>query len=143
MESKDSLAIARAAGLPENHPKAGSGSFCWFYLQHRILKETGIKIEVETVYNGPGQLANMFAFGSNHLFFRLPKMELLGKAVVEILGMKRQDVGWFLDATWWRWKTADEIMSRYLPERYPEFDEEGADLSFPLTLSYKSKKVLS
>ena len=66
-------------------------------------------------------------------------MDLLGKAVVIILGMKRQDVGWFLDTKWWRWKTADEIMSRYLPERYPEFDEEGADLSFPLTLSYKSK----
>ena len=143
MESEDSLAIARAAGLPENAPKANSGSFCWFYLQDRILRETGIKIAVTTVYNGPGQLANMFAFGSNYLLDQLPKMELLGKAVVEILGMKRQDVGWFLDASWWRWRTTDEIMSRVLPELYPEFDEEGADLSFPLTLSYKPKRVLS
>ncbi len=142
MEWKDSFAIARAAGLPENHPRPGSDYYYWGYLQRRILEETGIKIAVATVYNGPGQLANIFAFGSNHLFNRLPKTEPLARAVVDVLRMTRQDVGWFLDATWWRWKTADEIMSRFFPELYPEFDEEGADLSFPLTLS-KSKRVLT
>ena len=141
MGYKDSVAIARAAGMPEN--KAHFEYAGWDYLERKIREETGIKIEVETVYNGPGQYANIISFGSNHLFFRLPKKELLGKAVVNVLGMQRQDLGWFLDPTCWRWQTADEIMSRFLPELYPEFDEEGADLSFPLTLSYKSKKVLS
>ena len=102
--------------MPEN---ARSEYYGWDYLERKILKETGIEIEVATVYNGPGQLANIFAFGSNHLFNRLPKRELLAKAVVDVLGMTRQDVGWFLDATWWRWKTTDEIMSRFLPELYP------------------------
>lgn len=135
MECHDSPAIARAFGLPQSHILAKEGAYCWIFLKEQILKETSIEIEVTTVCNGPGQIANVFAFGNNHLIDMLPKIELIAKAVVNVLGMRLHDMGWFLDATWWQWKTTDEIRNQHSPELYPKLKREGADLRFPRTLS--------